>query len=47
MTNGMAIKLSLLGFTALASLAVHQAVRANGTSAVKADATAAKILPAR
>lgn len=27
MTNGMAIKLSLLGFTALASLAVHQAMR--------------------
>jgi len=25
MTNGMAIKLSLLGFAALASLAVHQA----------------------
>jgi hypothetical protein len=28
MTNGMAIKLAILGFVALASLAAHQAVRA-------------------
>jgi len=37
MTNGMAIKLSLLGFAALASLAVHQARPAQRYTIVGGD----------
>jgi hypothetical protein len=44
MTNGMAIKLSLLGFAALASLAVHQAQPTQRYTIIGGDST---LLPQR
>lgn len=38
MTNGMAIKLAILGFVALASLAAHQAVLATAAQPLKIPA---------